>query len=172
MRKPKLREETWCLQGLSGTQQINIPWIYWLVKHSNTKSTLSGTATPTGRHTPQFSTPVTPSGLPPLDTRHLSSPFVTHCPSITLSPGCAKAPPRVKAKSYALQLLRQYFTCDAGDLGLIPGLGSSPRGEGLASRSNILVCKIPWTKGPGGLQSMGSQRVRHDWATKHSTDNI
>ena len=26
-----------------------------------------------------------------------------------------------------------------------------------------------WTDKPGGLQSMGSQRVRHDWATKHST---
>ena len=27
----------------------------------------------------------------------------------------------------------------------------------------------PWTEEPGRLQSMGSQRVRHDWATKHST---
>ena len=27
----------------------------------------------------------------------------------------------------------------------------------------------PWTEKPGGLQSMGLQRVRHDWATKHST---
>ena len=26
-----------------------------------------------------------------------------------------------------------------------------------------------WTEEPGGLQSMGSQRVRHDWASKHST---
>ena len=27
----------------------------------------------------------------------------------------------------------------------------------------------PWTQEPGGLQSMGSQRVRHDWVTQHST---
>ena len=27
----------------------------------------------------------------------------------------------------------------------------------------------PWTEEPGGLQSMGLQRVGHDWATKHST---
>ena len=34
--------------------------------------------------------------------------------------------------------------------------------------SSILAWKIPWTKKPGGLQSMGLQRVEHDWATKHA----
>ena len=29
--------------------------------------------------------------------------------------------------------------------------------------------KSPWTEKPGGLQSMGLQRVRHDWATQQST---
>ena len=33
----------------------------------------------------------------------------------------------------------------------------------------FLPGESPWTKEPGGLQSMGSQRVRHNWATKHST---
>ena len=33
----------------------------------------------------------------------------------------------------------------------------------------FLPGESPWTEEPGGLQSMGSQRVRHDWATKHST---
>ena len=46
--------------------------------------------------------------------------------------------------------------CNVGDLGLIPRLGRSP-GEGKATHSNILAWKIPWT-----VQSMGSQRVRHD----------
>ena len=32
---------------------------------------------------------------------------------------------------------------------------------------SILAWRIPRTEEPGGLQSMGSQRVRHDWATKH-----
>ena len=32
--------------------------------------------------------------------------------------------------------------------------------------SSILAWKIPWTKKPGGLQSMGLQRVRHDLVTK------
>ena len=37
---------------------------------------------------------------------------------------------------------------------------------GIATHSSILARKIPWTDLPGGLQSMGSQWVGHDWATK------
>ena len=44
----------------------------------------------------------------------------------------------------------------------VPRLGRSP-GEGDAIHSSILTWKIQWTKEPGGLQSTGSQRVRHDW---------
>ena len=36
----------------------------------------------------------------------------------------------------------------------------------MATQSTILAWRIPWTEEPGGLQSMGLQRVRHDWATK------
>ena len=32
----------------------------------------------------------------------------------------------------------------------------------------FLLGKIPWTEEPGGLQSMGSQRVGHDWAAEHT----
>ena len=34
--------------------------------------------------------------------------------------------------------------------------------EGMAVHSSILACRIPWTEDPGGLQSMGLQRVGHD----------
>ena len=34
----------------------------------------------------------------------------------------------------------------------------------MATHSSILAWKIPWTEKPGRLQSIGSQRVRHDWA--------
>ena len=34
--------------------------------------------------------------------------------------------------------------------------------EGTATHSSILAWEISWTEGPGGLQSMGSQKVRHD----------
>ena len=34
--------------------------------------------------------------------------------------------------------------------------------EGTAAHSSVLVWRIPWTEEPGGLQSVGSQRVGHD----------
>ena len=41
--------------------------------------------------------------------------------------------------------------------------------EGMATHSSILTWRISWTEKPGWLQSMGLQRIRHDWTTKHST---
>ena len=43
-----------------------------------------------------------------------------------------------------------------------------PLGQGMATHSSTLAWKIPWTHEPRGLQSMGSQRVKHDWATEHA----
>ena len=37
-----------------------------------------------------------------------------------------------------------------------------PLEEGMATHSSIFAWEIPWTEEPGGLQSMGSQRVGHD----------
>ena len=42
---------------------------------------------------------------------------------------------------------------------------ADPLEEGMATHSCILACRIPGTEEPGGLQYMGSQRVRHDWVT-------
>ena len=39
----------------------------------------------------------------------------------------------------------------------------------MAIHSSILAWKIPWIEEPGGLQFMGLQRLRHDWASEHST---
>ena len=44
-----------------------------------------------------------------------------------------------------------------------------PLEEGMSTHSSVLAWRIPWTEEPGGLQSMGSQRVRHDRATKHNS---
>ena len=41
-----------------------------------------------------------------------------------------------------------------------------PLEKGMATHSSILAWEIPRTEEPGGLQSMRSQRVRHNWATK------
>ena len=40
-----------------------------------------------------------------------------------------------------------------------------PLEKAMATHSSILAWRIPWTEEPGRLQSTGSQRVRHDWAT-------
>ena len=46
----------------------------------------------------------------------------------------------------------------------------------MATHSSILAREIPWTEEPDGLQSMGSQRVRRDWVTRHThgakTENL
>ena len=56
---------------------------------------------------------------------------------------------------------------NAGDLGSIPGL-EDPLEKEMATHSSTLAWRIPWREEPGGLQSMGSQRVRHDWETSLS----
>ena len=58
--------------------------------------------------------------------------------------------------------------CIAGDLGSIPGSERSP-GKRNGTHSGILAWRIPGTEKPGRLQSMGLQRVGHDWATNTNT---
>ena len=64
-------------------------------------------------------------------------------------------------------LVIKNLPANAGDAGLIPGLGRSP-GRGHATHSSVLAWRIPWTEEPGGLQPMELQRVRHDLVTKHT----
>ena len=58
-----------------------------------------------------------------------------------------------------------------GDTGSIPGLGRSP-GERNDNPLQYSCWRIPWAEEPGGLQSMRSQRVRHNWATKQFSQNL
>ena len=61
-------------------------------------------------------------------------------------------------------LVHRESSCDAGDTGRCefdPWVGRFP-GEGHATHSSPLAWKIPWTEEPGGLPSIGSQRVGHD----------
>ena len=60
--------------------------------------------------------------------------------------------------------------CNVGDPGSIPGLGRSE--EDMATHFGFLVWRIPMDRGPGRLQSPGSQRVRHHWATRHPHAHI
>ena len=51
----------------------------------------------------------------------------------------------------------------------VPSLGlKDPLEKEMATQSSILAWRIQWTEKPAGLQSMGSQRVRQEWATEHS----
>ena len=54
--------------------------------------------------------------------------------------------------------------CNAGDLGLIPGL-EDPLEKGMTTHSSILAWRILWTEELGRLQSIGSQRVGHNGMT-------
>ena len=52
---------------------------------------------------------------------------------------------------------------DIGDAGSIPGLGGSPGGQhgNSMAPTPVFLPEIPWTEGPGGLQSMRLHRVKH-----------
>ena len=52
-------------------------------------------------------------------------------------------------------------TCNAGEPGLIPGLGRSPGGRAWQHTPVSLPGESPLSEEPGGLQSTGSQKVRH-----------
>ena len=47
-----------------------------------------------------------------------------------------------------------------------------PLEKEMATHSSILTWRIPWTEEPGGLQSTGSPRVRHDWETSLSLSGL
>ena len=64
----------------------------------------------------------------------------------------------------ACKLGGKVSACDAGDSGSIPGSVRSP-GDGNGNHSSVLAWRIPWTKEPRGLHSMGSQRVEHGLVT-------
>ena len=44
--------------------------------------------------------------------------------------------------------------------------------KGTATHSSILIWRIPWREGAGGLQSMGSQRARHNWVAHFSLNSM
>ena len=55
--------------------------------------------------------------------------------------------------------MRETWVCSLGQ--------EDPLEEGMATHSTILAWRILWTEDPGGLQSMGLQRIGQDRATRH-----
>ena len=60
------------------------------------------------------------------------------------------------------------FACKVGDQGSVPDQ-EAPLEKKMATHSSILAWKIQWTEEPGGLESMKSQGVRHNWVTNTFT---
>ena len=69
-----------------------------------------------------------------------------------------------RASQVALEV--KNLLANAGDIKMwVRSLGwEDPLEEGMATHSSILAWRIPWTEEPGGLWSMESQRVGHDWS--------
>ena len=65
-------------------------------------------------------------------------------------------------KKFILNLLIVIESAEV--IGIVKGYVREMKKE-MANHSSILTWKIPWTKEPGGLQSMALQRVGHDWET-------
>ena len=70
---------------------------------------------------------------------------------------------RVKKSWTQLKRLSMYASCRIWVYQIITFYTKA-----MATHSSTLAWKIPWMEEPGGLQSMGSWRVRHDWATSPS----
>ena len=60
---------------------------------------------------------------------------------------------------------RRHKTC-----GFNPWVAKTPGGKGMETHSSILTQRIPCSEEPGRLQSIGSQRVKHDWNDLASTE--
>ena len=91
-----------------------------------------------------------------LSTSQLLSQWtIPHFPSC--SPHSSQLSPIAWSPQYALHFFHQTWVQSLG--------WEDPREKEMATHSSILAWRIPWMEEAGGLQSTGSQRVRHDWAT-------
>ena len=71
----------------------------------------------------------------------------------------AKASPSKEAHIKSLPAMQESWETQVQSLGQ-----EDPLEEGIATQSSILAWRIQWTEEPGGLQSIGSQRVGQDWS--------
>ena len=72
-----------------------------------------------------------------------------------------------RASQVALVVKNQPANAGEMRLRFNPWVGKIPLEEEMATHSNILAWKTQWIEEPGRLQSMGLQRVRHDWVSEH-----
>ena len=107
-----------------------------------------------------------PASLSPLLFKTRFSSFQM-CPiSPWLDSGCGFPPKRLHEWGVAYLETCSFHLPPNGDLN--SGQLARCSEKAVAPHSSTLAWKIPWTEEPGRLQSMGSLRVRHDWATSCS----
>ena len=93
--------------------------------------------------------------------------------SMSFSRGSSWSKNRTRVSCIAGRFFTNWTTREALPFTYIPWLlmedfycrVASATEKAMAPHSSTLAWKIPWTEEPGGLQSMGLLRVRHDWAT-------
>ena len=76
---------------------------------------------------------------------------------------CLRCAPAASLVAHRLKQLPEMRETQVWSLGR-----EDPLEKEVATHSSILAWRIPWREEPGRLQSMGSQRVGHDWATSLS----
>ena len=100
--------------------------------------------------------------LPPRSLYHLSG--LSQCTSPKNPVSCIE--PRLAIRSLVAQRLKPLSPMRETR---VWSLGQEdPLEKEMVTCSSILAWRIPWKEEPGRLQSMGSQRVRHNWVTKHT----
>ena len=78
---------------------------------------------------------------------------------------------KIRASQVVL-VVKNYLQMQEMQEMLVKSLGQEdPPQQEMATHSSMLAWRIPWTEKPGGLQSIGLQRVRHDWSDLASTQN-
>ena len=88
---------------------------------------------------------------------------VLHCFSIPSPRSFLEGPCHLQARNLVAQMVKCMSTVRET---WVRSLGrEDPLEKEMAIYSSTIAWKIPWTEEPGRLQSMGSQRVGHDWAT-------
>ena len=80
----------------------------------------------------------------------------THCNDISSGSGVKKPPAVQEIQETQVQSLGQ----------------EDPLEKEMATQSSILAAKIPWTEEPGEPQSIGLQRVGHNWSTEHHAHTL
>ena len=116
-----------------------------------------------------------PQSFPASETFPVSQLFVSDDQNTRVSASASALPMNIQGwfplrKCSLLQMAQMVKNLPEMRETWVGSLGwEDPLEEGMATYSSILAWRIPWTEEPGGLQSIGSQRVRHNWVTKHST---